>query len=69
MSTLFDFSSGNFIMNTSDDMGLSSDGHLMMRTGDSMTMDMTDGTLHLVSGMSSDDESKTGKKRHGWRWW
>jgi hypothetical protein len=33
----------------SDDMGMDSDGDMMMRVGDNMAMDMDSGELHFVS--------------------
>ena len=44
----------------SDDMGMDSDGNMMMRVGDNMAMDMDSGELHMVSGWDDDND-------HGFR--
>lgn len=44
----------------SDDMGMDSDGDMMMRVGDNMAMDMDSGELHMVSGWDDDND-------HGFR--
>ena len=40
----------------SDDMGMDSDGNMMMRVGDNMAMDMDSGELHMVSGWDDDND-------------
>ena len=52
----FDYDDGDFIMQTSDNMGMDMDGNLMMRMGDNMAMDMDSGELHMVSGWRNDDD-------------
>ena len=44
------------IFGISDDMGMDSDGNMMMRVGDNMAMDMDSGELHFVSGWNDDDD-------------
>ena len=56
----FDIFKGKFGFKMSDDMGMDSDGDMMMRVGDSMAMDMDSGELHMVSGWDDDDD-------HGFR--
>ena len=53
---LFDYNDGDFGYQLSDDLAMDSDGHLMMRMGDNMAMDMNSGDLHIVSGWNDDDE-------------
>ena len=47
---IFDYDDGNFIYQTSGNMGIDSDGDLHMRMGDNMSMDMDTGELHFNSG-------------------
>lgn len=56
----FDFFKGKFGFKMSDDMGMDSDGNMMMRVGDNMAMDMDSGELHMVSGWDDDND-------HGFR--
>ena len=52
----FDIDDGDYIFGISDNMGMDSDGHMMMRMGDNMAMDMDSGELHFVSGWDDDDD-------------
>lgn len=54
--SLFDYTDGDFIYSSSDNIGYDSDGHMMMRMSDNMAMDMEDGELHFISSWSSDDD-------------
>ena len=56
----FDVSEGKFGFDFSDDMGMDSDGNMMMRVGDNMAMDMDSGELHMVSGWYDDDDNNNG---------
>ena len=56
----FDIFKGKFGFKMSDDMGMDSDGDMMMRVGDNMAMDMDSGELHMVSGWDDDND-------HGFR--
>lgn len=56
----FDFFKGKFGFKMSVDMGMDSDGNMMMRVGDNMAMDMDSGELHMVSGWDDDND-------HGFR--
>lgn len=47
---IFDYDDGDFIYQTSGNMGIDSDGNLHMRMGDNMSMDMETGELHFNSG-------------------
>ena len=57
----FDIFKGKFGFKMSDDMGMDSDGNMMMRVGDNMVMDMDSGELHMVTGWDDDDND------HGFR--
>ena len=37
-------------------MAMDSEGHIMMRMGDNMAMDMDSSELHMVSSWDDDDE-------------
>lgn len=52
----FDIDDGDFGFSISDDMGMDSDGDLMMRVGNSMAMDIESGELHMVSDWDDDDD-------------
>ena len=53
---IFDYDDGDFIYQTSNNMGIDSDGDLHMRMGDNMSMDMDTGELHFNSGWKNDSE-------------
>ena len=53
----FDFFKCKFGFKMSDDMGMDSDGDMMMRVGDNMAMDMDSGELHTVSGWDDDNNN------------
>ena len=53
---IFDYDDGDFIYQTSGNMGIDSDGDLHMRMGDNMSMDMDTGELHFNSGWKKDDD-------------
>ena len=52
----FDIFKGKFGFKMSDDMGMDSDGDMMMRVGDNMAMDMDSGELHMVTGWDDDND-------------
>ena len=52
---IFDYDDGDYIYQTSDNMGIDSDGDLHMRMGDNMSMDMETGELHFNSGWKDKD--------------
>ncbi len=56
MCNIFDYDDGDYIFNTSGNMGMDTDGNMMMRMGDHMAMDMDSGELHMVSGWHNDEE-------------
>ena len=56
----FDVFKGKFGYNFSDDMGMDSDGNMMMRMGDNMAMDMSSGEVHMVSGWDDDNHNGFG---------
>ena len=53
---VFDYEDGDFIYQTSDNMGIDSDGNLHMRMGDNMSMDLNNGELHFNTGWKNEDE-------------
>ena len=53
---IFFFFYGDFIYQTSGNMGIDSDGDLHMRMGDNMSMNMDTGELHMTSGWKNDDD-------------
>lgn len=53
----FDFDKGEFGFKLSDDMGMDSDGNVMIKMGNNTAMDMDSGDLHIVSGWDDDDDS------------
>ena len=53
---IFDYEDGGFIYQTSDNMGIDSAGDLHMRMGDSMSLNMDTGELHMTSGWRRDDD-------------
>ena len=53
---IFDYEDGDFIYQTSGNMGIDSDVDLHMRMGDNMSMNMDTGELHMTSGWKSDDD-------------
>lgn len=46
---IFDYNDGDFIYQTSSNMGIDSDGNLHMRLDDNMSMDMNTEELHFNS--------------------
>ena len=54
---IFDYTNGDFIYQTSSNMGIDSDGNLHMLIGDNMSMDMATGELHLTSNRENHDDN------------
>ena len=52
---IFDMNDGDFIF-SSGDIGIDSDGDMMMRMSDNMAMDMDSGEIHFVSSWNDDDD-------------
>ena len=52
----FDFEDGDFANSISGNMAIDSDGDLLMRMWDNMAMDMDSGELHIISGLSNDED-------------
>ena len=52
----FDFEDGDFAFSISDNMAMDSDCDLMMRMGNNMAMDMDSGELHIISGLSNNED-------------
>ena len=57
---IFDLEDGDFIFSTSGNLGFDSDGNMMMRISDNMSMDMDSGELHFVSSWEDDEEENQG---------
>ena len=54
----FDYDNGGFGFSISDNMGMNSDGNMMMRMSDNMAMDMDSGDIHMISSWSTDDDDE-----------
>ena len=52
----FDCEDGDFLHAFSGNTAMDSEGHMMMRMGDGMAMDMDSGELHIISGWPDDGE-------------
>lgn len=53
---IFDYDDGDLIHTLSDQTALDMEGHLIMRMGDNMVMDMDSGELHLTSRWDTDND-------------
>ena len=53
---IFDYDNGDFIYQTSENMGIDSDGDIHMRISDNMSMDIDTGELHFNSGWQNSDD-------------
>ena len=58
MCNIFDYDDGDFIIQTSGNLGIDSDGDLNMRMGDNMSLDMDTGELHFTSCWKDKDEDE-----------
>lgn len=56
MKPIFDYSSGEYIYNTSGNMMFDTDGNMLLKMGSNMAMAMDSGELHILSNTDSDDE-------------
>lgn len=63
--SVFDLDSGEFIY-TSGDTGYDSDGHFHMRMGDSLSLDMDSGELHLTSSWEDDRQRNSFCEDNDW---
>lgn len=52
---IMDFDNGDLIIQTSENTGMDSDGHMMLRMTDNMAMDMDSGELHFTSSWKNDE--------------
>ncbi len=52
----FDLEDGDFGFTISDNIGMDSDGNMMMRMSDHMAMDMDSSDIHLISSWPADDD-------------
>ena len=53
---IFNYDDDNYIYQTSDNMGIDSDGDFHMRIGDNMSMNMDTGDLHFNSGWNCNND-------------
>ncbi len=53
---VYDYEDGDFILNTSGNIGFDSDGDMMMRISDNMAIDLDSGEMHIVSSWATDDK-------------
>ena len=56
MCNIFDYDDGDFILSTSGNIGIDSNGDLNMRMNDNMSMDLNTGELHFTSGWKNNDD-------------
>ncbi|ESL02069.1 hypothetical protein GCWU000282_02888 [Catonella morbi ATCC 51271] len=54
---IFNYDNGDFIYQTSENMGIDSDGDIHIRIGDNISMDMDTGELHFNSGWEDDSDN------------
>lgn len=54
---IFDYDNGDFIYQTSENMGIDSDGDIHIRISDNISMDMDTGELHFNSGWEDDSDN------------
>ena len=54
----FDYDNGDFGFSISDNIGMDSDGKMMLRMSDNMAMDMDSGDIHMISSWSTDDDDE-----------
>ncbi len=54
----FDYYNGDFGFSISDNMGMDSDGNMMMKMSDNMAMDMDSGDIHMISSWSADEDDE-----------
>ena len=56
MKNFFDYVDGDMAFFISDNMAMDSDGDLLMHLSENMAMDMDSGELHIISGLSNDED-------------
>ena len=54
---IFNYDNGDFIYQTSENMGIDSDGDIHIRIGDNISMHMDTGELHFNSGWEDDSDN------------
>lgn len=52
---IFDYNDSDFIYQTSDNIGIDSDGNLHIKMSDNISLDMAIGELHFNSSWKDDD--------------
>lgn len=55
MPEFFDYDDSDFATPLSNNMAIDSDGDMLMKLTDSLTMDMDSGDIHFISGWNSDE--------------
>ena len=53
---IFDLTSGDLLISTSDNTAVDGDGNMMMRLSDNMAIDLDSGETHIVSGWDDDND-------------
>ncbi len=56
---IFDYEDGDFIIRTSGDMGIDTDGNIQMRLGDNLSLDVDSGEVHFNSGWSNNEDENS----------
>ena len=54
---IFDIEDGEFIFSNNNLTGIDSEGNLMMRISDNLSIDATSGELHLVSSWNLNEDN------------
>ena len=55
---MLDYNDGDMLCQTSDNIAMDMEGHLMSRVADNMARDLDTGEIHLISSWSSDEEDE-----------
>ena len=53
---IWDIDDGDFLHTAGDRFAYDSDGHMMMKMGSNMAMDMDSGDLHFIRGWDDDED-------------
>ena len=51
----FDLDDGDIVMQISDNMGMDSNGNMMIKMGPNMAMDLDSGECHIISSWDNDN--------------
>ena len=55
---MLDYNDGDMLCQTSDNIAMDMEGHLMSRVSDNMSLYLDTGEIHLISSWSSDEEDE-----------